>query len=114
METGIIRQLPSGEYIEVTEPVSEEHRAVLAARANLPQIEAPVGDDDVPAPSTRSSLGKLRVSLNRVLNESIPLPQGNGHGDGHGNGHPGEPTAVTAGDGQPESLEQPGGDSDGG
>src|SRR5580693_3632418 len=67
VETGIIRQLPSGEYIEVTRPVSEEHRAVLAARANLPQIEAPVGDDDVPAPSARSSLGKLRVSLNRVL-----------------------------------------------
>jgi ubiquinol-cytochrome c reductase cytochrome b subunit len=113
VETGIIRQLPSGEYIEVTRPVSEEHRAVLAARANLPQIEAPVGDDDVPAPSARSSLGKLRVSLNRVLNESIPLPQRDGHGDGHGNGHAGEPTAVTAGDGQPESLEQPGGDSDG-
>jgi hypothetical protein len=87
--------------------------AVLAARADLPQIEAADGDD-VPAPAARGSLGKLRVSLNRVLTESIPLAQGNGHGDGHGNGQAGEPTAVTAGDGQPESLEQPGGGSDGG
>src|SRR5258708_853403 len=98
VETGIIRQLPDGEYIEVTRPVDEEKLAVLEARSQLPQIEAPVGDD-VPAPSARGGLGKLRVSLNRVLNESIPLPQGNGHGNGHrgnghGNGHAGEPTAV--------------------
>jgi ubiquinol-cytochrome c reductase cytochrome b subunit len=121
VETGIIRQLPDGEYIEVTRPVDEEKRAVLESRSQLPQIEAPVGDD-VPAASARSGLGKLRVSLNRVLNESIPLPQGNGHGNGHhGNGHAGEPTAVPAGDGTavpagepgPESLEQTGGDGSG-
>jgi len=105
VETGIIRQLPDGEYIEVTKPVPEEKLAVLEARTGLPQLEAPVGDD-VPARSARGSLGKLRVSLNRVLNESVPLPQGNGHG--HGNGH--EPTAVTA-QGRPESLEP--GDGDG-
>src|SRR4029077_5143204 len=99
VETGIIRQLPDGEYIEVTRPVDEEKQAVLEARSQLPQIAAPVGDD-VPAPSARGGLGKLRVSLNRVLTESIPLPQGNGHhGNGHGNGHAGEPTAVpSAGD----------------
>ena len=113
VETGIIRQLPDGEYIEVTRPVDEEKLAVLEARSQLPQIEAPVGDD-VPAPSARGGLGKLRVSLNRVLNESIPLPQGNGHrGNGHGNGHGGEPTAVPAGDAGPESLEQAGGDGSG-
>jgi ubiquinol-cytochrome c reductase cytochrome b subunit len=117
VETGIIRQLPDGEYIEVTRPVDEEKQAVLEARSQLPQIEAPVGDD-VPAPSARGGLGKLRVSLNRVLTESIPLPQGNGHGDGHhgnghGNGHAGEPTAVPAGDAAPGSLEQADGDGSG-
>ncbi|HET7531205.1 MAG TPA: ubiquinol-cytochrome c reductase cytochrome b subunit [Mycobacteriales bacterium] len=30
IETGIIRRLPSGEYIEVTEPLPEQRRAVLA------------------------------------------------------------------------------------
>jgi ubiquinol-cytochrome c reductase cytochrome b subunit len=113
VETGIIRQLPNGEYIEVTRPVSEELQAKLAARQGLPQIEAPLADE-VPAPSARGGLGKLRVSLNRVLTESIPLPEGNGHhGNGHGNGHAGEPTAVTAGETGPESLEQPGGDGSG-
>jgi hypothetical protein len=45
-------------------------------------------------------MGKLRIRLNKVLTESIPLPTGNGHGhgNGHGNGHAAEPAAVTAGD----------------
>jgi ubiquinol-cytochrome c reductase cytochrome b subunit len=108
VETGIIRQLPSGEYIELTKPVSEELRAVLVARAELPQIEAPAGDD-VPAPASRGPVGRLRGSLNRVLTESIPLP----HGNGHGNGHAAEPTAVTAGDAHPDGAEQGGGDGAG-
>ena len=101
VETGIIRQLPNGEYIEMTRPVSEEMRAVLEARKELPQIAAPDGDD-VPAPAARGPVGKLRVSLNRVLNESIPLP----HGNGHGNGHAAEPTAVTAGEAHPDGAKR--------
>ncbi len=105
-------QLPHGEYIELTEPVSEDVRAVLASRRELPQIEAPAGDG-VPPPSARGTMGKLRVTLNRVLTEGLPLPTGNGHGDGHGDGHAAEPTAVTAGDAHPEgaeSQERAGGD----
>jgi len=103
IETGIIRQLPNGEYIEETRPPSERLRAKLEARQGLPEIEAPATDgDEVPAPSARSGIGKLRVRLNRVLAESVPLPTGNGHGNGHG----AEPAAVTAGesgDGQPSA-----------
>jgi ubiquinol-cytochrome c reductase cytochrome b subunit len=107
VETGIIRQLPSGEYIELTKPVPEEKRALLVSRTGLPQLAAPVGDE-VPARSARGGLGRLRLSLNRVLTESIPLPEENGHGNGHGNGH----AAVTQGAG-PESLEHAGGDGAG-
>ena len=105
VETGIIRQLPNGEYVELTKPVSEEMRAVLASRAERPQIEAPDGDD---VPAARGPVGKLRGSLNRVLTENIPLPHGNGHGNGHA-----EPTAVTAGDAQPDGPEPAGGDGAG-
>ena len=74
VETGIIRQLPNGEYIEVTRPVSEEMRAVLEARAELPQIEAAAGERRRgPGAAARGPVGKLRVSLNRVLTENIPL-----------------------------------------
>jgi ubiquinol-cytochrome c reductase cytochrome b subunit len=106
VETGIIRQMPNGEYIELTTPVSEEMRAVLEARAELPQIEAPAGDE---VPAARGPVGKLRVSLNRVLTENIPLP----HGNGHGNGHAAEPTAVTAADTHPDGAERDGGDGAG-
>jgi ubiquinol-cytochrome c reductase cytochrome b subunit len=103
VETGIIRQLPSGEYIEVTSPVPEDKRAVLESRTGLaPQLEAARtdGEEQVPAAAARSGMGRLRIRLNRVLTESIPLPTGNGHGhgDGHGNGHAAEPAAVTTGD----------------
>jgi ubiquinol-cytochrome c reductase cytochrome b subunit len=108
VETGIIRQLPSGEYIELTRPVSEETRAVLEARPGVPQIEA-AGEDEVPARSAQGGLGRLRVSLNRALTAGIPLPHGNGHGNGHGQA--GEPAPVSAPGARPDALEH--GDADG-
>jgi ubiquinol-cytochrome c reductase cytochrome b subunit len=101
VETGIIRQLPSGEYIEETRPASGNLRAVLESRNEMPRvpaIERADGDEGPPPPSARSGMGRLRGALNKVLTESIPLPPGNGHGDGH----PAEPAAIAAGDsGQP-------------
>jgi ubiquinol-cytochrome c reductase cytochrome b subunit len=86
VETGIIRQLPSGEYIEVTRPVDEEERAVLQSRPEPPSL--PPAEQDVPAPAMRGGLGRVREQLNNVLNESIPMVEADGHGgDGHGNGH---------------------------
>ncbi len=77
----------------------------------------------MPAPATRGAVGKLRLALNRVVTESVPLPVGNGHGtnghgngtaNGHGNGHA-EPerAAVTSGEGGktlpgPDAPEDPG------
>jgi ubiquinol-cytochrome c reductase cytochrome b subunit len=105
METGIIRQLPDGEFIEATRPVSEETHAVLVARTGLPQLPAPATGEEIPEPSSRGALGKLRVRLNRVFTESIPLPEGNGHEpNGHEPGQP-EPASVPAGG------ERAGGDS---
>jgi len=102
VETGIIRQLPSGEYVELTKPVDEDMRAVLEwGRVGQPQLTGPPADaDGVPAPATRSPLGRARTRLDRVLTEGIPVEadgHGNGHGDGHGNGHA-APAAVTAGE----------------
>jgi ubiquinol-cytochrome c reductase cytochrome b subunit len=107
VETGIIRQQPSGEYIELTSPVSEDRLAVLEARTGLPELPAPAAPDgdEVPAPTERSGVGKLRTRLNRALTESIPLPHGNGHGNGHGDGHAAERAAITAGEpGQPSAA----------
>jgi ubiquinol-cytochrome c reductase cytochrome b subunit len=86
VDTGIIRQLPSGEYIEETRPLNEEERAVLESRqpvASLPAGAAPAGSD-VPPPGMRGGVGRLRDQMYKVLTESVPM---DAHGNGHGNGH---------------------------
>jgi ubiquinol-cytochrome c reductase cytochrome b subunit len=117
VETGIVRQLPSGEFIEETSPVTEEARAVLESRPDyqgLPPTD--LSAQGIPAPSMRGAVGKVRERLYSVVTESIPLPTGNGHnghaiegghgepGNGHGepgNGH-GEPEPAAVGTGEPE------------
>jgi ubiquinol-cytochrome c reductase cytochrome b subunit len=103
VETGIIRQLPSGEFIEETAPVDDEARAVLESRTDYEPLPVIDEDSDVPAPGMRGALGKVRSRLYNVVTESVPLPAGNGHGgDGHGqhevegNGHA-PPAAVSGG-----------------
>jgi quinol---cytochrome-c reductase cytochrome b subunit len=87
VETGIIRQLPSGEFIEETRPLSEEEVAALALpeRVALPAGAAAAGD--VPPPGMRRGIGRVKARLNKVVLERVPANgQGpNGHGpDGHG------------------------------
>jgi ubiquinol-cytochrome c reductase cytochrome b subunit len=111
VETGIIRQLPSGEYIEETRPVSEEARAALESRQVPLPLPPGTTRAEVPAPGMRGGLGRVRERLNRVLTESVPLPPG--HGNGHGNGHAGageaEGAAVATGS-PPPSAEADGGE----
>jgi len=115
VETGIIRQLPSGEFIEETRPVSDEALAKLARPAPLP---LPAGradgeEEDVPPPGARRGVGRVKARLNKVLTESVPV---NGHGaNGQGDGHgPAEHGAgaehVRAAIGSPEHEAQ---DADG-
>ena len=117
VETGIIRQLPSGAYVEDTRPVSDDLRAVLEYdRVGRPELTAPRAGEDadgVPAPDARTPVGRVRTRVDRLLNEGIPI-EADGHGNGHGNGHA-APAAVTAdeqGAERPE-LEQGGSDGEG-
>jgi len=83
VETGIIKQLPNGEFIEETRPLDEEALAKLA----LPErLELPAGTTDgaeaeVPPPGLRGSVGRIRARLNKIVTETVPM---NGHG---ANGH---------------------------
>jgi ubiquinol-cytochrome c reductase cytochrome b subunit len=86
-ESGTIRQLPSGEYIEVHMPLDEEKRAILEAKV-VPAPPAGPGAEDVngvAAPSSRGAIGRLRIRANRAFAETIPV-EANGHGNGHGPG----------------------------
>jgi ubiquinol-cytochrome c reductase cytochrome b subunit len=96
METGIIRQLPGGEFIEETRPVDEEAMAVLVARSEPPPLRPlEAAEGEVPPPGMRGAVGKMRERLYAAVTESIPVPEphldgpyghaieANGH-DGHG------------------------------
>jgi ubiquinol-cytochrome c reductase cytochrome b subunit len=86
VETGIIHQLPSGEFVEQTRPLTEDEIAELDVRRQprLP-IEAATSAAGVPPRGLRGGLGLARERLNLVLNET--LPPGTSEGNGHGNGH---------------------------
>jgi ubiquinol-cytochrome c reductase cytochrome b subunit len=98
VETGIIRQLPGGEFIEETRPVEEDKLAVLMSRpqhAPLPPGETT--HTDVPAPGMRGGMGRVRERLYKVVTEAAPMPaEHNGHGDGQPDGHE-EHAAIPAG-----------------
>jgi ubiquinol-cytochrome c reductase cytochrome b subunit len=88
VETGIIRQLPGGEFIEETRPVDEDSLAVLLSRSDYPALPAgETAETEVPARGMRGGLGRARERFYRVLTETAPAPEVNGHAIEHGNGH---------------------------
>jgi ubiquinol-cytochrome c reductase cytochrome b subunit len=92
LETGIVRQLPHGEFIEVERPLTEEERAPLEAKKVPELMPAPGSEDEtgVPVPQSRGALGRARAIANRAFAETVvlgPDGHGNGYGNGHGNGH---------------------------
>jgi ubiquinol-cytochrome c reductase cytochrome b subunit len=114
-ETGIIRQMPDGEFIEVHKPVPEEVRAVLEAKKVPALMPAPGSEDTngVPPPAGRGALGKFRAAANRAFAETVVLEtdgHGNGHGDGHGPEISGEEHEAVGAPGS--SAQLPPGDED--
>jgi ubiquinol-cytochrome c reductase cytochrome b subunit len=113
VETGIVRQLPGGEFIEETRPVDEESLAVLLSRSDYPALAAAqTAETDVPSKGMRGGLGRVRERLYKVVTETAPAPEANGHaigqGNGHGNGHAVEGnghghTAISAGTGSTQA-----------
>jgi quinol---cytochrome-c reductase cytochrome b subunit len=94
-ESGIIRQLPDGEFIEVHRPVNEERHAVLEAkpRPALVPASGPPDTGGVPDPASRGALGRIRARAGRAFAETIPL-EVNGQANGHKNGHGSNGRAV--------------------
>ena len=96
-ETGIIKRLPNGEFIEVHAPISAEERFTLMARNNYKPLEAgPATDaEGIPAPGHRAARVRARLSKFWYADD-LPKPSpeeyaeltaGHGHGDDHGGGH---------------------------
>jgi ubiquinol-cytochrome c reductase cytochrome b subunit len=109
-ESGIIRQMPDGEFVEIHTPATEEELAVLEAKRIAPALPKPGTPDEngIPAPESRGVMGWARSAANRAFLETAVAEGGHGDGhDGHGgdghNGHGeiegGEHAAVGSGAG---------------
>jgi ubiquinol-cytochrome c reductase cytochrome b subunit len=106
VEIGIIHQLPNGEFVEESRPLTAEEHAVVASKQvvkALPVVTE-VDENGVPAPTSRGPIGWARTVANRAFLESIDAvpDHGNGHHNGHGEIGEGEHAAVNSG-GQEDS-----------
>jgi ubiquinol-cytochrome c reductase cytochrome b subunit len=91
LETGIIRRLPSGEYVEVERPLTEDERAVLGARRVPRALPAPEPDEEGVLPkAARRPLGRLRHRLSVMYAEVQPLPEEHENGEQHRAIEPGD------------------------
>jgi ubiquinol-cytochrome c reductase cytochrome b subunit len=78
-ESGIIKMLPSGEFIEVHKEAPEDQAAVILSKAETRPLQRSKDGNGIPAPGSRSPLGHLRVRLNRFWTfNSIPIESGHG------------------------------------
>jgi quinol---cytochrome-c reductase cytochrome b subunit len=76
-ETGIIKRLPHGEYIEVHEPLSQEQRHILTAHAQPAPLEIGPEVDENGVEHKANPVEKFRAKLSRGFygeNSQIPKP----------------------------------------
>jgi ubiquinol-cytochrome c reductase cytochrome b subunit len=113
VETGIIRQLPNGAFVEAERPVTEDEAAELIERppASVIQPRSDTDENGLPDPSRRGPMGRVQALAHDIFVEGISLApptdgHGNGHGgDGHGEVEGGERAAVGAGQAEPPDDE---------
>jgi ubiquinol-cytochrome c reductase cytochrome b subunit len=110
VETGIIVQLPTGEFIERERPLTVEERAKVDSKKVPAALPAPGQPDvnGVPSPASRGVMGWSREVANRAFTETVSVTDG--HGNGHGDGHEAVEGAEHAAVGAGESGAHDGGD----
>jgi ubiquinol-cytochrome c reductase cytochrome b subunit len=99
VESGRIRQLPSGEFVEVHAPARVPEQEIIRSREEAPAAELPAADrNGVPAPHVRGPLGPVRTRLRRFwYADAVPLENGSHGGSNGGGHHAGEPAALEPG-----------------
>ncbi|MFB9965352.1 cytochrome bc1 complex cytochrome b subunit [Sinosporangium siamense] len=99
VESGVIKRLPSGEYIEIHVPPADDiadHMLGKRPVAMLPGAgDGEAEPEGVPPKALRGPIGKLRAKMSRAYGgEKVAIDDGHGHHDDHG-----EHAAIGAGDG---------------
>ncbi|GAA4593499.1 cytochrome bc complex cytochrome b subunit [Planotetraspora phitsanulokensis] len=106
VETGVIKRLPHGEYIEVHTPSAQDIADHIRGKKEIPIIESGVDGGGVPPKETRTVLGRLRARMSRAYGtDHVPLTEEGGeeraaigagdHGHAGDHAHAGERRPLT-------------------
>ncbi|MFI7703895.1 cytochrome bc complex cytochrome b subunit [Nonomuraea sp. NPDC049480] len=81
VESGVIKRLPHGEFIEVHAPLAGDVEAHVRGKSPVPMLPAARHDGGgVPPKEARGLLGRLRIRMSRAYGgEKIPLDTGHDH-----------------------------------
>ncbi|MFI6477842.1 cytochrome bc complex cytochrome b subunit [Nonomuraea sp. NPDC050663] len=87
VESGVIKRLPHGEFIEIHTPPADDIEAHMRGKEAVPMVPVLVDSAGIPPKGMRGPIGKLRARMSRAYGgEKIPMDDGHGH-DGHGDDH---------------------------
>ncbi|MEV4219736.1 cytochrome bc complex cytochrome b subunit [Nonomuraea sp. ATR24] len=98
VESGVIKRLPHGEFIEVHTPPAEDIAAHMRGKEAVPMLPVDEDTSGIPPKGMRGPLGKLRGRMSKAYGgEKIPLDEGHEHGheDEHAAVGPGEDKSLT-------------------
>ncbi|NUW40021.1 cytochrome bc1 complex cytochrome b subunit [Nonomuraea rhodomycinica] len=99
VESGVIKRLPHGEFIEIHTPPADDIEAHVRGKEAVPMLPVEADGAGIPPKGMRGPLGKLRARMSRAYGgEKIALDEGHGHGHGHEDEH------AAIGSGEDRSL----------
>ncbi|GAA2279700.1 cytochrome bc complex cytochrome b subunit [Nonomuraea roseoviolacea subsp. roseoviolacea] len=93
VESGVIKRLPHGEFIEIHTPAADDIEAHVRGKQAVPMLPVEADGAGIPPKGMRGPLGKLRARMSRAYGgEKIALDEGHGHG------HEDEHAAIGSGE----------------
>jgi ubiquinol-cytochrome c reductase cytochrome b subunit len=74
-ETGRVLRLPSGEFLEIHEPVDEETKAKIMSKADVEPLALPEAVDEHGVANPKAKQGRRRAKVSRFFyRDNVPLP----------------------------------------
>ncbi|MCT9930090.1 ubiquinol-cytochrome c reductase cytochrome b subunit [Planotetraspora sp. A-T 1434] len=102
VESGVIKRMPNGEYIEVHTPAAQDIADHMRGKELIPVIESGVDGEGIPPKSARTALGRLRAKMSEAYGtDRVPF---DGDGHAHDAGHHEEEHAAVGSGGDHKQL----------
>ncbi|NUW31398.1 ubiquinol-cytochrome c reductase cytochrome b subunit [Nonomuraea sp. SMC257] len=96
VESGVIKRLPHGEFIEIHTPPADDIEAHVRGKEAVQMLPVEADGAGIPPKGMRGPLGKLRARMSRAYGgEKIALDEGHGHEDEHAAIGSGEDRSLT-------------------